>query len=368
MYIYLIYKKKHFDICFQMAEEQNIEQQTQQQINTEDVNTNGNNVVEKTTNNIEDTATTTQTAPEKEVDKKTLEEILAEHGYTEEINVIKQHREAKVKEQIEKEKPYQETKEFADIVKYASENKLATLEDFKTFDEIKTKKDKDIAFEIFKKEYTPDEFESEFSEDELNNIIQEKFEEKYHLNSDDETLKELGVKKLSEIAEKVRKPFVEKIETVQNSIIANQMYKSHLTAIEEFNKNIHKQSITIKDGDGEDINIEVENTDIIDPKEIQKILKDTDEGRLVLNTLFETYKKDKSKADEAFGQFISNIHNKNSQQKILESIANSAYEKGLEKGKSMGVGHIAPFNSKKIENDITINNKTAKINNYDGNY
>jgi hypothetical protein len=132
---------------------------TQEAVNETNVLETPTDVVIETAENTESNVieqTQTQTAPIVETQitetatKKTIEELLAEHGYKEELDIISKAKEQKAHETQETEKPFSETKAWADTVSFAAKNKLATQEDFIEHKRISGLSDEELAFSKYK--------------------------------------------------------------------------------------------------------------------------------------------------------------------------------------------------------------------------
>ncbi len=353
------------DTTINNAEETIVEQQpTNEQTATQ--------TADQTTTNVDVTATATETPTETSTEnviakteviattdatKKTFEELAKEHGFDAELELLKQARANKEKELAEQEKPFEDTKAFAEKVEFASKNKLAVQDDFIQHIELNKEKDEVLAFNKFKSEFIPDEDEELLNEFELAEVIKEKFNDKYDLESENEKLKKAGLKEIAEIANEIRKPINDKINSVNERMLVSAMSQQHQSAIAEFNKNAKNLTTTIKDAEGNEVEIVAEITPTIDAKEIQAFLS-SDEGTPVFDILFTAFSQSREAGDKAFGDFLNTQYAQKNKAVEAQKIAENAYNLGLAKGKEMGVGAKAPFNSK--ENSINLNNNNGE--------
>lgn len=104
---------------------------------------------------------------------------------------------------------------------YSVENKLMKNEDFGAYEATKSKNDSDIVFDDFSKQFKEDH--PEIDEDVLDAKAKEAFENQYHINSQDKTLKTKGEKLLKRDAAELRSP----VETSYNT--AKERYEEHKT-------------------------------------------------------------------------------------------------------------------------------------------
>jgi len=309
--------------------------------NIENESAKSENVEQQQTDVIVNGETTTNTT----ATKKSLEEILKENGYEEEIKIIQTAKEAKQKEIEEQEKPYSEAKEWAELISFSAKNKIANSDDFIEHKKINSEKNETLAFNKFKSEFVAPEGSEELDADELNELIVEQFNEKFFIGSENETLRKFGEKELESFANEVRKPINEKIATAQNRFASEAMYQQHQKALAEFNKNPQTVKAIVKDESGADIEIAVEITPSLEQSEVDAYLK-SDEGNPVLKMVFQSFIEDREKGDKGYGAVLTYLNEVKSKEIINQKIAETAYQKGLEKAKEYGIGAKAPFSSK----------------------
>lgn len=306
--------------------------------------TNTENTTPQTTN-TEATQANEQQVENAQPAKKSLQEILAENGHGEDYELLQQLKSNKQKEIEEKEKPFIETKEWAKIVEFSAQNKLATADDFLQHKSINAEKNEVLAFNKFKAEYQPSEYEQDLTPAELEEAIKESFNEKYFIGNDNETLKKAGEKEIEAIANEIRKPINDKILSAQNTFATTAMYQQHKTALEEFNKTAQTVSAVVKNADGQEETISFEITPELTQAEVDSFLK-SEEGSPVLNEIFKAFVTNREHGDKGYGAILNFLHQQKSQAIIAQKSMQTAYEKGLEKAKDLSVGAKQPFNSK----------------------
>jgi len=289
-----------------------------------------------------ETATPQAVAP---APKKSIEDILKENGYEEELQVLQNAKQQKQKEAEEAEKPFSETKEWAALIDFSAKNKLANADDFIEHKKINAESNQTLAFEKFKSEFVAPEGSEELEASELNELITEQFNEKFFINSENEALKKIGEKELESFANEVRKPINEKIAVAQNRFATTAMYQQHQKALTEFNKNPQTITTKFKDDAGNEIELSVDITPTLEQAEVDTYLK-SEEASPVLKMIFESFTKDREQGDKGYGAVLSYLHQQKSKDIISQKIAEKAYEKGLEKAKGLAAGAKKPFNSK----------------------
>ncbi len=294
--------------------------------------------------------------------KKSVEELLAEHGYGDELEIIKKSKETIAKEIEETEKPFNETKAWADLIEFSAKNKLATQDDFIAHKEINKQSNETLAFNKFKSDYVPSELEKYLEPAELEEVIRSAYNEKFYIDSDNETLKKIGQQEISAIADSERKPINDKILTVQNRMLTSAMTQQHKIATEEFAKTAQKSTVEFTNEKGETVVVETESTPAVKFEEVAEFLNSED-GQPVLKVLFEAFRTNREAGDKAFGEFLTAKYSNQTIKETQSQIAKSSYEKGLEAGKALAVGSKNPFNSK--ENQINgINTQEEPVREY----
>lgn len=281
----------------------------------------------------ESTATNTEAKIETtEVPTKVVsfEDGLKEFGFSkEELLEIKAKREL---EQAELEKPLTEQKNWAEKLSFGINNKLFTKEEVLQHEAISKKSDIDLVFENF--EFAPSE--EGLSQDEIDEAKLEAFNEAYNIHANSESAKAKGQKLLQSEAKEIRSKVSEKFNKVDTEFtersISNNFLEQRKSVLAELTEKGHKETFVV---DGETIEIEIP---IAVTEDQLKEQLTSESGLPMLKIMRDMYKNNPEQSKEAFKQFVINT---NRQQVLVET----AYQKGLEKGKATSVGATAPFNS-----------------------
>ena len=293
------------------------------------VATEENEVGQKDTSETGDKGTDRTTTQKVE----TEDEVFAKYGLSKDEII-----EFKKRKDTESE-PSTDDKMFADLTAYAIKSKKATKDDVVQYENIQKADSNTLVYNKFAEAKRNED--SYISDEE----IKEAFDFEYYVNSEDEKLKAHGKEIIAKEGNEIKSPILEKIESIKKDFVISQnmgAFKSQQeTIVNEFNKHPLKASVTV---DGHDINIEVLPEVSFD--DLKKHLMDTEEGRLQNNLLFTAFIEDRNISEKGLGQLLSSIANSKVEQKKLDMVANSAYEKGIEKGKGNTIGAKSPFSSK----------------------
>lgn len=209
--------------------------------------------------------------------------------------------------------------EKADFRKMAIERDLLKDEDFTRYETLQQKKDLELVKEDFEREFREKNPEAELED------IEDAFNQQYHLNSENEVLKNRGLKLLEKDAKEIRNPYETKYKSAQD--IYNQE-KDVKATVPEFNKFIDdvikdstpdKLPFKVKDGDQE-IEIDTELSEE-QRKEIEKIFKN--------NKTFYSFVTSKDKREELKSQIAK---------KITGYIKINNFDKAAQKSFEVGVG------------------------------
>lgn len=294
-----------------------------------------------------------------------IEELLSSNGYGDELKIIQQHKMNVEKEESANDQPFRDTEEFASLVKFASENKMATLDDFKQYDILKEKKDVELAFESFKENYEKDEFEEDLDNEDLEELQRNKFNELYFIDNGNEELENFGKSKIEKIAQEKREKYTEKINSVRDFMVASKMFEEHKKIANELKEEKQLREFVIKNEFDEDVKIDLQvGNENIDFANIEKELKTTEQGKVILNNLFELYKVDNKKSNEIFKNYIMEIQDKRNEEDRIRTAISKAYNEGVDRGKKLGIGFSAPFQSSTAQKNI----QGGKVNQYKGDY
>ena len=246
---------------------------------------------------------------------------------------LKQHFN-KPAEPTEEEKQQNAHREKADFLKFGTDEKLITVDDFQQYEAVKAKQNADLVFENFKADYLEDNPDSDDADAEY------AFKQQYHLDSDNPTLKRRGEKILAKEADELRKPFEDKHNTAWskyqernelnknvpkwNSFVDEKVSKVVPAKLKAFEKKIGEENIAI----------EIELSDA-DREEIANKFKLNIKG-YDLFTKGDTAKLN-AELDRKINGYI--------QEKYAEQVKEQIFEKGIEEGRKKGsnVGATAPF-------------------------
>ena len=259
-----------------------------------------------------------------------FEEGLKEFGFSkEDLAELKAKREL---EQAELEKPLVEQKNWAEKLSYGISNKLFTKDDILKHEAISKKEDIDLVFESF--EFTPSE--EGLTQEEIDEARLEAFNEAYNIYATSDKAKEKGQQLLKSEAKEIRAKASEKFNQVDAEFtertISNNFLEQRKSVLAELTEKGHKETFAV---DGETIEIEIPIA--ITEDQIKEQLT-SESGLPMLKIMRDMFKSNPEQSKEAFKQFVINT---NRQQVLVET----AYQKGLEKGKATSVGATAPFNS-----------------------
>lgn len=277
----------------------------------------------------------TVTAEEVKQAQTTEIDIWSKLGMTEtEFNELKQIKE-------ERSKPDIESKAFADLTQYVVDKKLATKDEIIEFENLSKADDKSLVYAKFAEKYRNDNPELTLTDAD----IQEEFNSEYFIDNYNERLAKQGERILAEEANEIRKPLVDKINSLKKDFVISSNMASFTqqqkTIVDEFNK--HKITKTVNIG-GQKITVEVEPAISFD--ELKNHFSKTDQGKVQNNLLFEAFVQDRTQSEQAIGQLVSNMANSKSEAKILQAIADKAFEQGQQSVKDSSPGARAAFNSK----------------------
>jgi len=224
--------------------------------------------------------------------------------------------------------------EKADFRKMAIERDLLKEDDFKNYETIQQKKDLELVKEDFEKEFKEKNPDAE-PED-----IEDAFNQQYHLNSENEVLKNRGQKLLEKEAKELRTPYESKYKNAEDVWKQEKDVKSNIPEFNKFIDDIIKENtpdklpFKVKDGET-DIEIDTDLTED-QRKEIEKIFKN--------NKTFYSFATNKDKRDELKAQVAKKI---NGYIKInnFDKAAQRSFEVGVGIGTKRGsdAGATNPF-------------------------
>ena len=199
--------------------------------------------------------------------------------------------------------------EKANLIKYATEQNIANVDDFSSYESLSKKADADLVYEKFAAEQKEDN--PELTDDE----IKENFNSEYKLNSENAKEKERGQQKLAKEAKELRSPAAEKITKAQEAYKEYSSLSEKYPQFQKFigeviKKNTPDKLILSNVKEGEDqIPIEIEITaeqrkeiskmfdngkiyrDYIDGLQKDKGVRDTNVQGDAMQQIYESHKK-----------------------------------------------------------------------------
>jgi hypothetical protein len=239
--------------------------------------------------------------------------------------ILNQHKESKIPA-AEKEK--QEQLKKADFIKFSAEEGLLKVEEVNAYETIKSKADRDLAFERHLEEWKEDNPEVTDPAD-ISAQATADFEAKYSLNSENEKQKARGLQKISKEAAEIRNPLSSKYTAAEKAYQEREALKGNLPA---FNKAI---SELIEKCTPEKLAIaKVKEGETEVPIEVELTKKERDE----MIELFRTpkmYQKFASAKDLAE---FEGIATKKISGFLKEKYFDTAVSGSYEKGKKVGTG------------------------------
>jgi len=168
------------------------------------------------------------------------------------------------------EKLQKENIEKANFLKYGTEQKLITVDEYNAFENIKSKSDQDLVFESFLKDYKEDHPEIT-DEKELSEAAKDDFDYEYKLKDGvSESAKKKGLAKLARDANDLRAPFESKVvsakskfeeTTSQEKLVKDNYPKFEKFLKESIVKNTPDKTVLYKAKNGEEeVPVEIELT------------------------------------------------------------------------------------------------------------
>ncbi len=129
------------------------------------------------------------------------------------------------------EKQKEEEVKKANFLKYSTDNDLLNVDDYNSYENIKSKQDRDLVFDKFKAEFKEDN--PEIDDDDFDEECETAFDNEYKLNSRNEKTKVRGEARLKDEAAKLRSPYQSKYDT---AISQFNQYTEAAKSYPEFNK------------------------------------------------------------------------------------------------------------------------------------
>jgi hypothetical protein len=331
---------------------ENIEQQEQgseqqapivNDVNNQEANANESNVVsgeaeqgsEQTVANVQNENAEQETT-NTEVSEDAIAKYLANQGIS--MDEIKNYKASKEKGESEKNKVFEESKEWADFTNFAVSNGKLTKDDILKSEEIKKVDDLTLVKQNFILNF--DDFSSDdLTEEEMQEEIEYAFSEKYPTESDNELLNKAVEKAIADEAQEIRKPILSKID--------DSMYEYIEKARAEKTVNTHKQIFdTVKDEKlsaeikiGNEL-VKVEIDAPISLEEYQADLAKDKDRQIGFSTLMV---QDEAKAKEYMALDVKAFKEKMNAKALHQAIYERAYESAKSESEKHYVGARAPF-------------------------
>lgn len=139
--------------------------------------------------------------------------------------------------------------------KFVVEEEMMTTEDIDAFKSVSAKQDTDLVFEDFRSQYIQENGEEGATDE----VVRGAFENTYHLNSENATLRARGQRALQKEAADLRKPVVEKYETAQRRF---KDYETHRALVPKWNEHVDSLISSIANGKMKVFEKKVGDTDI----------------------------------------------------------------------------------------------------------
>lgn len=260
--------------------------------------------------------------------------VKTEEELKEKLNPTKQET---TEEKAEKEQQY-----TANLLNFATKEKLFNATDFATLQNLKQASDTDLAFNTFSQEYKEinkdrqvEGVASPVTDDE----IKEAFNQQYHVNSEDAALKAIGEKQIKIAADLKRGDLESKFNDAK-ATYDDYAYREKNSApfINFVNKTVTAAIPAQLEFEGPDNTKVVYNIKDVDVKELEKIfVNDKAFDDYLANGESQSAKDYIAKTVEVY------LWNKN-KEGILKTVREASYSAGLKAGK---VGATAPFDSGK---------------------
>jgi hypothetical protein len=326
-----------------LAEEERVSKRTPEEIETERVAAEAKLNEGKTPEQVAEEKKTADEKANQENIQKIKDEARKEFLKSLGVNSEEELKEKlnPTKQRTEEEKKADEQEYTANLLNFATREKLFNTNDFATLQSLKQTSDSDLAYGAFSDDY------KELNKDRVGDDkqpnpptdaeIKEAFNQQYHIDSEDKGLKTIGEKLIKTAADAKRNELEAKYNDAKlaydDYAYRDKNSKPFLNFINKtVNTNIPTQ-LTTKGKDGTDIVYNIKNPDL---KELEKIfVNDKAFDDYLANGESQPAKDYIAKTIEVY------LWNKN-KDAILENVASVSYDAGLKKGK---VGASAPFGS-----------------------
>lgn len=227
----------------------------------------------------------------------------------------------------------------ANLLSYATKNNLLKTEEFVSLVNIKKATDVDLAYADFSSEYKNLNKDRKDEDNNPNPVTEEEtreaFNQLYHVDSQDETLKKIGEKQIKISADQKRNELEQKFNNAKESFddwaFRDANSKPFIGFITTSVKEAIPEKLEFEGHDGNKINFPLDKVDI---EEIKKLF--------INNAAFDEYleKGASQPAKEQIAKTVEAYLFHKNKDAIIKTVRDISYEAGVKKG---GVGAAAPF-------------------------
>lgn len=220
-------------------------------------------------------------------------------------------------------------REKASIDSYATTNNILTRAEIITLEKDNATPDEDLVFAAYEKQ------QKEKNKDILAETIKQNFRLLYHLDSTEDTLKEVGAGLLKNAADDLRKPLNEKYETAKQDYTDKQQSLGKMPAFKTFIQTsmveLIPEKITLTGKDSEAVTFDIPKTIV---PELEKFL--------VTNDLFDLFNSDSQQAKALVKDKIDGFLFLKHREQMFKTVYDAGISAGTEQGSTTGA--TAPFN------------------------
>jgi len=293
-----------------------------------------------------------------------LEAFLKEHNLAS-LDELVDKLKPKVEETPEQIKKREELQQ-ANLISFAVENDLMSLENINKYQELKNTTDEDLVFEAFSKDRRDEileELGDEATEEQIIEKLRKDFDSEYPVSSKNEKIRQRAENKIKKEAAEMRQP-LESSFTEAKARYDEEM--SMRTDIPKYNQTITGLAASavpdtfqfFADKDGEDeISVPVKVT-----PEVKKTILDSVENKIMKNPqTYLLYKQGKTEQiQEMISDHVELLMYKHLGESGKKEIAKVYLGRGVAKGSNTGASNSFAVNQAGIKSDVVVDEKTAK--------
>jgi hypothetical protein len=276
------------------------------------------------------------TEAETEVSEDAIAKYLAKQGIS--MDEIKNYKESKDKGEAEKNKVFDESKEWADFTNFAVANNKLTKDDILKSEEIKKVDDLVLAKAQFAKDFNDFSYD-DLSDEEKEEEINEAFEEKYGINSENELLKKIGQKEIEALADEARRPILSKVDSVKSEYIEKARAEKTISTHKQIFNTIKDEKLSTEIKIGNEV-VKVEIDAPITLEDYNADLAKDKDRQLGFSTLMV---QDEAKAKQYMALDVKAFKEKMNAKALHQAIYEKAYESAKSELDKYRVGARAPF-------------------------